>query len=160
MAIGTMVAVLLGSSKIFFVYPHIGGFPLLCLVLAPMFALGVFISSRPQWADCGLGLLVFLYLDSVPVDLTAYDPTHMTDRYITLVLSMLLSAAVAMVISPPSNTRLWKCLERDLRMRVVFTTNSKSKGPGSAPGSSTCDLLSQTYGVTAGRPDVRRSLLR
>ncbi|WP_228491313.1 FUSC family protein, partial [Pseudomonas aeruginosa] len=93
MAIGTMAAALLGFSEMFFVYPHIDGFPLLCLVLAPVFALGAFISSRPQWAGYGLGLLVFFCFGSVPANLTVYDPAHVINEYIALILSMLLSAA-------------------------------------------------------------------
>ena len=48
MAIAIYSGRLLGFSEMFFVYPHIDGFPLLCLVLAPVFALGAFISSRPR----------------------------------------------------------------------------------------------------------------
>ncbi len=160
MAIGTMAAALLGFSEMFFVYPHIDGFPLLCLVLAPVFALGAFISSRPQWAGYGLGLLVFFCFGSVPANLTVYDPAHVINEYIALILSMLLSAAAAAVILPPNSAWLWKRLERDLRMRVVFAISGKSRGLGSAFESGTRDLLNQAYGVAAGRPDVQRGLLR
>lgn len=128
MAIGTMAAALLGFSEMFFVYPHIDGFPLLCLVLAPVFALGAFISSRPQWAGYGLGLLVFFCFGSVPANLTVYDPAHVINEYIALILSMLLSAAAAAVILPPNSAWLWKRLERDLRMRVVFAISGRSRG--------------------------------
>lgn len=160
MAIGTMAAALLGFSEMFFVYPHIDGFPLLCLVLAPVFALGAFISSRPQWAGYGLGLLVFFCFGSVPANLTVYDPAHVINEYIALILSMLLSAAAAAVILPPNSAWLWKRLERDLRMRVVFAISGRSRGLGSAFESGTRDLLNQAYGVAAGRPDVQRGLLR
>ncbi|MBG7381091.1 FUSC family protein [Pseudomonas aeruginosa] len=160
MAIGTMAAALLGFSEMFFVYPHIDGFPLLCLVLAPVFALGAFISSRPQWAGYGLGLLVFFCFGSVPANLSVYDPAHVINEYIALILSMLLSAAAAAVILPPNSAWLWKRLERDLRMRVVFAISGRSRGLGSAFESGTRDLLNQAYGVAAGRPDVQRGLLR
>ncbi|RPO45184.1 FUSC family protein [Pseudomonas aeruginosa] len=158
--LGTMAAALLGFSEMFFVYPHIDGFPLLCLVLAPVFALGAFISSRPQWAGYGLGLLVFFCFGSVPANLTVYDPAHVINEYIALILSMLLSAAAAAVILPPNSAWLWKRLERDLRMRVVFAISGRSRGLGSAFESGTRDLLNQAYGVAAGRPDVQRGLLR
>ena len=41
---------------------------------------------------------------------------------------MLLSAAAAAVILPPNSAWLWKRLERDLRMRVVFAISGKSRG--------------------------------
>ncbi|WP_215200969.1 FUSC family protein, partial [Escherichia coli] len=50
------------------------------LVLAPVFALGAFISSRPQWAGYGLGLLVFFCFGSVPANLTVYDPAHVINE--------------------------------------------------------------------------------
>ncbi|MGV8346499.1 FUSC family protein, partial [Pseudomonas aeruginosa] len=57
----------------------------------------------------------------------------------------------AAVILPPNSAWLWKRLERDLRMRVVFAISGRSRGLGSAFESGTRDLLNQAYGVAAGR---------
>lgn len=59
MACGTLLGACTGFVEYFFVYPHIDGFALLCLVLTPVFALGAFLASRPAWAGYGLGLLIF-----------------------------------------------------------------------------------------------------
>lgn len=103
---------------------------------------------------------MFFCFGSVPANLTVYDPAHVINEYIALILSMLLSAAAAAAILPPNSAWLWKRLERDLRMRVVFAISGRSRGLGSAFESGTRDLLNQAYGVAAGRPDVQRGLLR
>jgi uncharacterized membrane protein YccC len=36
-------------------FPWIDGFPLLCVMLAPVIVLGSFLTSRPQYAGVGLG---------------------------------------------------------------------------------------------------------
>ncbi|MNM48914.1 p-hydroxybenzoic acid efflux pump subunit AaeB [compost metagenome] len=160
MAIGTLISALLGFATTFFVFPHIDGFPLLCMVMAPVFAAGAFASTRPQWAGYGLGLLVFFSFGSVPANLTVYDPARVINEYIALVLSMALSAVAAAVILPPTSAWLWRRLERDLRMRVVQAISAERAGLVPAFESATRDLLNQAYGVAAGRPDVQRRLLR
>ncbi|SDO96763.1 FUSC family protein [Pseudomonas jinjuensis] len=160
MAVGTAISALLGFTTTFFVFPHIDGFPLLCMVMAPVFAAGAFASTRPQWAGYGLGLLVFFSFGSVPANLTVYDPARMINEYIALVLSMLLSAIAAAVILPPTSAWFWRRLERDLRMRVVQAIRDPHPQPAPAFESATRDLLNQAYGVAAGRPDVQRRLLR
>ena len=157
MAIGTMAAALLGFSEMFFVYPHIDGFPL-CLVLAPVFALGAFISSRPQWAGYGLGLLVFFCFGSVPANLTVYDPARDQQVHRPDPLDAALgrgrrghSAAQRLAVEAP---RARPADARGVRHQ------RQEQGLGSAFESGTRDLLNQAYGVAAGRPDVQRGLLR
>ncbi|MFH7489713.1 FUSC family protein, partial [Pseudomonas syringae group genomosp. 7] len=72
MAGGTLLGGLLGFVVTFFLFAHIDGFVLLCLLLAPVFELGAFLGSRPHWTACGLGLLIFLRLGSEPGNLTVY----------------------------------------------------------------------------------------
>ena len=57
MACGTFLGALIGFVEMFFIFPWIDGFPLLCVMLAPVIVLGSFLTSRPQYAGVGLGLL-------------------------------------------------------------------------------------------------------
>lgn len=66
MACGTFIGALVGFVEMFFVFPWIDGFPLLCLMLAPVIVLGSFLASRPKYAGVGLGLLIFFSTGSVP----------------------------------------------------------------------------------------------
>ena len=75
--------------------------------------------SRPA------GVLLFRFGAGEP---DRHDPAHVINEYIALILSMLLSAAAAAVILPPNSAWLWKRLERDLRMRVVFAISGRSRG--------------------------------
>ena len=59
MACGTFIGALVGFVEMFFVLPRIDGFPLLCLVLAPVIIFGSFLTSRAKYAGVGLGLLIF-----------------------------------------------------------------------------------------------------
>ena len=159
MAMGTLLAAVLGFAETFFLFPHLDGFPMLALALAPVFALGAFLSTRPQWSGYGLGLLVFFSFGSVPANLTLYDPGRLLNEYIALVLSQVLIAAVTAVILPPTSAWLWRRLERDLRLRVVQAVSADSAGLAAAFESGTRDLLNQAYGLAARRPDVQRRLL-
>ncbi|WP_165668543.1 FUSC family protein [Metapseudomonas otitidis] len=160
MAMGTVLAAILGFTVTFFVLPHLDGFPLLALAVAPVFAFGAFLSVRPQWAGYGLGLLVFFSFGAIPANLTVYDPGRMLNEYLALILAQALAAVVTAVILPPTSAWLWRRLERDLRQRVVLATSERGELLPAAFDSGTRDLLNQAYGVASGRPEVQRGLLR
>ena len=160
MACGTLLGAFIGFFETFFVFPWIDGFPLLCMVLAPVFVLGAFLSSRPAYAGYGVGLLVFFAIGSVPNNLTVYDPYSFINDYIGMVLGMLVCAAAGAIILPPNSRWLWSRLEQDLRGQVLFAISGRLRGLGSAFESRTRDLLHQAYGLAAGQPQVQSSLLR
>jgi uncharacterized membrane protein YccC len=160
MACGTLLGALIGFFETFFVFPWIDGFPLLCMVLAPVFVLGAFLSSRPAYAGYGVGLLVFFAIGSVPNNLTVYDPYSFINDYIGMVLGMLVCAAAGAIILPPNSRWLWSRLEQDLREQVLFAIGGRLRGLSSAFESRTRDLLHQAYGLATGQPQVQSSLLR
>jgi uncharacterized membrane protein YccC len=160
MACGTFLGALIGFVEMFFIFPWIDGFPLLCVMLAPVIVLGSFLSSRPQYAGVGLGLLIFFSTGSVPDNLTVYNPYAFINDYIAMVLGMLVCAAAGAIILPPNSRWLWRRLEQDLRGQVVYAISGKLKGLASGFESSTRDLLHQAYGLAAGQPQVQRDLLR
>jgi uncharacterized membrane protein YccC len=160
MACGTLLGALIGFVEMFFIFPWIDGFPLLCVMLAPVIVLGSFLTSRPQYAGVGLGLLIFFSSGSVPDNLTVYNPYAFINDYIAMVLGMLVCAAAGAIILPPNSRWLWRRLEQDLRGQVVYAISGKLKGLASSFESRTRDLLHQAYGLAAGQPQVQRDLLR
>ncbi|MBF6032172.1 FUSC family protein [Pseudomonas sp. P155] len=160
MACGTFLGALIGFIEMFFIFPWIDGFPLLCVMLAPVIVLGSFLTSRPQYAGVGLGLLIFFSTGSVPDNLTIYNPYTFINDYIAMVMGMLVCAAAGAIILPPNSRWLWKRLEQDLRGQVVYAISGKLKGLASSFESRTRDLLHQAYGLAAGQPKVQKNLLR
>ena len=160
MACGTLLGALIGFFEMFFVYPWIDGFPLLCMVLAPVYILGAFLSSRPAYFGVGVGLLIFFSTGSVPDNMTVYNPYNFINDYIAMVIGMLVCAAAGAIILPPNSRWLWSRLEQDLRGQVLFAITGRLRGLGSAFESRTRDLLHQAYGLAAGKPLVQSSLLR
>ncbi|MFP0197274.1 FUSC family protein [Pseudomonas sp. PHC1] len=160
MACGTFLGALIGFVEMFFIFPWIDGFPLLCVMLAPVIVLGSFLTSRPQYAGVGLGLLIFFSTGSVPDNLTIYNPYTFINDYIAMVMGMLVCAAAGAIILPPNSRWLWRRLEQDLRGQVVYAISGKLKGLASSFESRTRDLLHQAYGLAAGQPQVQKNLLR
>ncbi|POA23115.1 MULTISPECIES: FUSC family protein [unclassified Pseudomonas] len=160
MACGTFLGALIGFVEMFFIFPWIDGFPLLCVMLAPVIVLGSFLASRPKYAGIGLGLLIFFSTGSVPDNLTIYNPYTFINDYIAMVMGMLVCAAAGAIILPPNSRWLWKRLEQDLRGQVVYAISGKLKGLASSFESRTRDLLHQAYGLAAGQPTVQKNLLR
>lgn len=160
MACGTALGAVAGFIEVFFIYPAIDGFPLLCLALAPVLAFGAFLASRPQWVGYGVGLLIFFSIGSVPGNLTVYDPYSFINDYLAMVLGMLFCAAAGAIVLPPNSRWLWRHLEHDLRGLVVFAISGRSKGLGNAFESRVRDLVHQAYGLAAGQPLVQRGMLR
>jgi len=160
MACGTFLGALIGFVEMFFIFPWIDGFPLLCVMLAPVIVLGSFLASRPKYAGMGLGLLIFFSTGSVPDNLTIYNPYTFINDYIAMVMGMLVCAAAGAIILPPNSRWLWKRLEQDLREQVVYAISGKLKGLASSFESRTRDLLHQAYGLAAGQPTVQKNLLR
>ncbi|WP_442964805.1 FUSC family protein [Pseudomonas sp. GXZC] len=159
-ACGTLAAAVIGIFEVFFVYPQIDGFPLLCLVIAPVIMLGSFLLAKPQWAGYGLGMLVFFGTSSIPGNPTLYNPYGLINDYLAMVFGMLVCAAAGAIILPPNSPWLWRRLEQDLRRRVVFAINAPLPALGSGFESGTRDLLNQAHGLSAGQPQVQHRLLR
>ncbi|NWD24171.1 FUSC family protein [Pseudomonas yamanorum] len=159
-ACGTVLAAVTGIFEVFFVYPLIDGFALLCMVMAPVIVVGSFWLARPQWVGYGLGMLVFFGTSSVPGNLTIYNPYGLINDYIAMIFGMLVCAAAGAIILPPNSPWLWRRLEQDLRRQVVFAISAPLQALGSGFESGTRDLLNQAYNFSAGKPLVQHRLLR
>jgi uncharacterized membrane protein YccC len=141
------------------VYPRIDGFPLLCVVLAPVFALGAFLASRPPLAGYGLGLLIFFSIGSVPDNLTVYNPYGFINDYIAMVVGMLICAAAGAIILPPNAGWMWRRLEAELRQLMVFAVSGETRRLASFE-SRARDIVHHAYGLAVAQPRVQRELLR
>jgi len=157
---GATLSGLIGFFLYFWVYPLLDGFPLLYCSIAPVLALGTFWVARPQTAGYGVGLLVWFCILSLPNNLTLYDPARFLNNFLAAILSIGIAALASTFILPPSQPWLWRRLEQDLRMRVVFAVSGKLRGMIAGFESGTRDLLNQGYALAAGRPDVQKRLMR
>ncbi|RFU46573.1 FUSC family protein [Paraburkholderia sp. DHOC27] len=160
MAIGTALAGLVGLVLTFGVYPHIDGFPLLCVVLTPCLALGVFMTTRAKLVGYGFGYCVFFCTLAGPDNLFHYDPTAFMNDAIALVLSMLVTAVACATILPPSIPWMRNRLLIDLRRQVVSACHARLTRLRSRFESGTRDLLFQLNALAATEPEFQRNALR
>ncbi|CAD5108718.1 FUSC family protein [Zestomonas carbonaria] len=160
MAGGTALAAVLGIFVGLFVLPRIDGFVMLCLVIAPVFVLGAFLSTRPRWAGYGPGLLIFFCIGALPANHTVFDPSGLINNYIALLLSMIISAAVIAVVLPPNAPWMWRRLENDLRRRIVHAVSAPAQNLVTGFESGTRDLVVQAYGLASSSPAAQHNLLR
>lgn len=158
--VGAMGAAVLGCSLQLWLLPLLDGFPMLLCALAPVFALGAWLITRGPIAGYGVGLLVWFCMISIPLNMTVYDPNRLFNEYLASLTAMGLATLAAAIILPPNRPWLWRRLEHDLRMRVVFAVTGKLKGLAAGFESGIRDLISQAHGLAARRPDVQRRLLR
>ncbi len=158
--VGAAGSAVLGGLLQFRVLPWLDGFALLCCALAPVFALGAWLLARRQSMGYGVGLLLWFCIVALPANLPSYDFNRLLNEYLAALLAMGVTALANALILPPDRPWLWRRLEHDLRMRVVFAVGGRLKGLAAGFESGTRDLLSQAHGLAAGRPEVQRRLLR
>ncbi|MET3819473.1 MULTISPECIES: FUSC family protein [Burkholderia] len=160
MGIGTALAVCTGFLLMFGIYPHIDGFPLLCVALAPLLAIGIYMTLKPKLAGYGMGYLIFFCFLAGPDNITHYDPTSFMNDALALVLSMLVSAIAFAVLFPPTAPWLKKRLFADLRHQVVAACHARLAGLRTRFESGARDLMYQAHTLSADQPDVQRDALR
>ncbi len=157
---GTALAAVFGLGITFLVMPQIEGFALLCLAVAPVFALGTYMSVKPKVAGIGSGLRLYFSVGAIPANHMAFDAAGMMNTYIALLMAQVLATTATLVVMPPNAPWLWRHIEHDLRMRVVNTIqHRRSAGLASAFESATRDLLNQGYNLAVSRPEVQKRLL-
>ncbi|WP_455229862.1 FUSC family protein [Geopseudomonas aromaticivorans] len=158
--IGAMGSAVLGGLLQFWVLPWLDGFALLFCALAPVFAFGAWLLARSQTAGYGTGLLLWFCIVALPANLPAYDFHRLLNEYLAALLAIGLTTLSLALILPPDRPWLWRRLEHDLRMRVVFAVSGRLKGLVAGFESGTRDLLNQAQVSAVGRPEVQRRLLR
>ncbi|SEJ05937.1 Uncharacterized membrane protein YccC [Pseudomonas linyingensis] len=158
--IGALGSAVLGGLLQFWVLPWLEGFALLCCALAPVFALGAWLLARSATAGYGTGLMLWFCIIALPANLPPYDFQRLLNEYLAALLAIGLTTLSLALILPPDRPWLWRRLEHDLRMRVVFAVSGRLKGLVAGFESGTRDLLTQAQVSAVGRPEVQRRLLR
>ncbi|MGN6229671.1 MAG: FUSC family protein [Trinickia sp.] len=159
MALGTVLATLVGFIVVFGAYPHIDGFVLLCAVLAPALALGIFMTTRPKLAGYGAGYCIFFCVLAGPDNLVRYDPAGYANTALALVLSMAVCAIAFAVLLPPSTPWLRGHLLADLRRQVVLACKAPIPTVRGRFESRARDLAFQAYALMERDPAEQRDAL-
>jgi uncharacterized membrane protein YccC len=160
MAAGTLAASVMGMLAIYGVFPHIDGFPLLCVALTPFLLLGVFMTTRPALAGYGVGYCIFFCFLAGPDNVIHYDPTSFINDAMALVLSMLVSSAAFAVLLPSSTPWLRNRLVVDLRRQVVLASRARMSRVRSRFESGARDLMFQINALAQNQPAAKRDSLR
>ncbi|HYS68355.1 MAG TPA: FUSC family protein [Paraburkholderia sp.] len=160
MAVGAVLATMTGYLFTCYVYPNIDGFPLLCMMLAPVLALGAFIATRKLTAGYGIGFSVFFCLLAGPDNVVTYAPDLLINNGMALTAAMLLAAIVFAVVFPVDMPWLIEKIMGDLRAQVVFACKDELPGLNQRFQSSTHDLTSQLRMLLTRRSRRRRDALR
>jgi uncharacterized membrane protein YccC len=159
MALGTVLSSTLAMLLTFGIYPHIDGFPLLCVALAPFLLLGVWMTTQPKLAGYGVGYCIYFCFLAGPDNLIVYDPMSFMNDALALVLSMLATAFAFTVLLPPSSTWLRKRMLIELRSQVVSGCRGRLNGLRSRFESGARDLMFQ-INTLASNAEQKHETLR
>jgi len=157
---GTLLSSVAGTVVALGVYPHIDGFPLLCVALTPFLLLGVWMTTRPALLSCGVGYLIFFSFLAGPDNMIHYDPALFLDGVLALVLSMLVTTVAFAVLLPPSTPWLRNRLLIDLRRQVVVASRADMRRVRTHFESGARDLVFQLNALAPAEPELRRDALR
>ena len=159
MAGGTAMAIVAGFVVMFFVYPRLDGYLLLCAALVPFLMIGMLMATRPRWAGYGMGYCIFFCFLTGPDNLIHYDPSSFMNDAIALVVSMLVAAIASAVLLPPASPWLRKRLLRELLQQVVAACTGRLARARQYLESGTRDLMHQANALATDRPDVQKQML-
>ncbi|HEX7934532.1 MAG TPA: FUSC family protein [Paraburkholderia sp.] len=160
MALGAMLATITGYLFTCYVYPDIDGFPLLCMTLAPVLALGAHFATRKRTTGFGVGFSVFFCLLSAPDNVATFEPALLINNGLALMASMLMAAMVFAVVFPADMPWLIDRIMGDLRAQAVLACKDDRADLNQRFQSSTHDLGSQLRMLLTRRSRRRRHALR
>jgi len=155
-----VLASVVGMILTFGVFPHIDGFVMLCVALAPALAFGVFLTTRPKYAGYGVGYCIFLCFLAGPDNVVQYNPSSYINDALALVASMAVSALAFAVLLPPSTPWLRRRLLADLRGGAVQACRARLSGLRNRFESGARDLMFQLSAIAGNDETQRRDTLR
>ncbi|NPT61866.1 FUSC family protein [Paraburkholderia elongata] len=159
MAGGTVFAAVAGFIAMFFVYPRIDGYVMLCAALVPFLLVGMLIATRPGWAGYGIGYCLFFSFLAGPDNFIHYDPSSFINDAIALIVSMLVTAVACAVLLPPASPWQRNRLLRSLLRQVAAACTERLGRARRSLESGTRDLMHQANALTTDRPDVQAQML-
>ncbi|HTH62200.1 MAG TPA: FUSC family protein [Paraburkholderia sp.] len=157
---GMALSAVVGMVLTFGIFPHIEGFAMLALALAPALAFGVTLTTRPRYAGYGMGYCIFLCFLAGPDNVVHYDPSSYLNDSLALLIAMLVSALAFAVFLPPSARWLRGRLLADLRGQVVHACRARLARVRDHFESGTRDLMFQVAALTANEPQLKRDTLQ
>ncbi|ANB72204.1 fusaric acid resistance protein [Paraburkholderia phytofirmans OLGA172] len=160
MAGGTALASVAGLIVMFWLYPRIDGFPLLCATLTPFLLLGTYLTTRRSLVGYGLGYCIFFCFLAGPDNLIHYDPTALINDAIALVCSMLVVSIAFAVILPTDAPWLRRLLLGELRRQVVMACHGRLTRLAVRFESGARDMLSQIHALAGDQVNLKRDALR
>ncbi|WP_414449592.1 FUSC family protein [Burkholderia sp. 22PA0099] len=160
MAMGASLGVAMGSLLMFVIYPRIDGFVMLCVALAPLLSIGIWLTMKPKTGAHGMGYLIFFSFLAGPDNITRYDPTDFINNGMAIVLAMVVVAIAFGVLMPPTAPWLKRHLLADLRRQVVQACEGRLTGLRTRFESGARDLMFQAHTLSADQPGVQRDALR
>ncbi|MCM2482988.1 FUSC family protein [Burkholderia glumae] len=161
MGLGATLGVAMGMLLMFEIYPHIDGFPMLCVALTPLLSIGLWLAVRRNTAAHGMGYLIFFSFLAGPDNVTRYAPSQFINDGVAILLSMLLAALAFAILLPPTTPWLKRRLFADLRRQVVLACRGRLGASLRARfESGTRDLMHQAHVLSADQPGVQREALR
>lgn len=160
MALGAALAALAGYIFTCGVYPAIDGFPLLCIVLSPVLAMGALLATKKHTAGVGVGFSVFFCLLAGPDNVVNFEPGLLVNNGIAVTAAMLVTAIVLATVFPADMKWLIARIMDDLRAQAVLACRDQRADLNQRFQSSTHDIASQLRGLLARRPRQRRHALR
>jgi uncharacterized membrane protein YccC len=156
MTLGTALSVVVAYVYLCYIYPSIGGFTLLCVVLAPALAISAYLAAIPAAAGFGVGFSVFFAFLAIPDNVTSYDPALLVNNGIALVASMAVSALIFSVVFPPGMPWLARRLERALRRQVCSVVAAPLGGLEQRFQSATHDVMFQLSQLHLESPERKQ----
>src|SRR5258708_14613228 len=145
MAGGTMFAAVAGVIAMFFVYPRIDGYVMLCAALVPFLLVGMLIATRPGLARDGIGYCLFFSFLAGPDNFIHYDPSSFINDAIALIVSMLVTAVACAVLLPPASPWQRNRLLRSLLRQVAAACTERLRPPPWSPGTPPRTLLPHSH---------------
>jgi uncharacterized membrane protein YccC len=160
MALGAVLATMVGYLYTCYVYPNIDGFPLLCATLAPVLAFGASVAMRPGISGYGVGFSVFFCLLAGPDNVVNYQPDLLINNGIAIVAAMLVASLALAVIFPAQMPWQIGKIKGSLRSQIVLACKGELRGLNQYFQSSTHDLMAQLRVLLTKRSGQHRDALR
>jgi len=160
MALGAVLATMVGYLYTCYVYPNIDGFPLLCATLAPVLTFGASVAMRPGISGYGVGFSVFFCLLAGPDNVVNYQPDLLINNGIAIVAAMLVASLALAVIFPAQMPWLIGKIKGSLRSQIVLACKGELRGLNQYFQSSTHDLMAQLRVLLTKRSGQHRDALR
>jgi uncharacterized membrane protein YccC len=114
----------------FAILPHLSGFPMLFLTIAPVIAIAIFATTIPRYALVALGFTIFFITQLSIANQMSYNVVSYLNSAIAFILGAWVTVLVFRVILPPNPMRD----ARNLTRRIRRSTERLIKSSGSHRG--------------------------